>query len=285
MTLNAMIPQVWAGALLSKLRTEYVLAQPGVVNDDYEGDVSAYGDRVKIHGIGAVTVFDVTKNADIPAPEVLQDDETILIIDQQKGFNFAVDDIDKAQQNPKVMNAAMAESGVALKGVLDTYLSGFYTSAPAANKLGTDAAPITPTADTAYDMIVDLSVLLDENNVPAAGRWVAVPPFFRGLLRKDKRFTEAFPDEVIKNGRIGQVGGMTVLVSNNVHKITNGGGGTTPVWHMMASYPGAITLAEQIVRVEGYRPERRFSDAVKGLHVYGAKVIRPTALALACVAR
>lgn len=278
MTLNQMIPTVWAGGLLTNLHNEYVYGQPGVINTDYEGDVSAYGDRVKIHGIGGVSVFDVTKNADIPAPEVLSDTEALLVIDRQKGFNFLIDDIDKAQQNPKVMNAAMAESAVALKGVADSYIGSLYTGAAAGNLMGTDAAPLAPTVDDAYDMIVDAGVLLDENNIPAAGRWIIVPPFFRGLLKKDKRFTDNFPDEVIKNGRIGQVGGMTVLVSNNIHK-------TGANYHVMAGHPMAITFAQQIVSVEGYRPERRFADAVKGLHVYGAKVIRPTALVVATMVR
>lgn len=105
-----------------------------------------------------------------------------------------------------------------------------------------------------------------------------VPPWYHGLLLKDDRFVKAgtaMTDRVLRNGEIGEAAGLRVLVSNNVPSATS-----TTVFRILAGYAGAISVAEQISKVEAYTPEKRFADAIKGLHLYGAKVVRPTGLAL-----
>lgn len=276
MAINNFIPTVWAGMLLAALQKAHVFASPGVISRDYEGDITSMGDSVKINAIGDVTIKDYTKSTDIDAPETLDDASQILLIDQQKYFNFAIDDIDKAQQNPKVMTEAMNRSAYSLRDVLDGFLAGLYTDISANNFVGTDGSPTALTsAALAYEALVDLGTKLDEADVPSDGRFCVIPPWVEGLMLKDQRFvsfgTSANVDN-LANGRIGRAAGFDIYKSNNI-KASSG------KWRCIAGHPMGWNLAEQIINVEAYRPERRFGDAVKGLHVYGAKVTRPYALA------
>lgn len=277
MSVATFIPTVWAAALLAGLHKNLVFAQSGIVNMDYEGEITKQGDRVKINFIGDITVFDVTRNADIPDPESLDTAATYLDIDQAKGFNFAVDDVDKVQARGDLIETAMGEASYGVRDKADSFIAGLYTDAAAANLIGSDGSPITPTADTMYDYLVDLSVKLDEANVPSGGRWCVLPPWAHGFLLKDKRFVAtgtAQGDQVRANGEVGEAAGFRILKSNNIRN-TN-----STLYKIMAGYPGAISYADQILSVEAYRMEKRFSDAMKGLHVYGAKVVRPQGLAV-----
>jgi len=269
MAITNFIPQIWSARLLENLRKNLVYTN--IVNRDYEGDVK-YGNTVKINSIGPVTVFDYTKNTDLPAPETLSDAQRTLVIDQAKAFNFLIDDVDAAQANVKLMDAAMQEAAYALADAADQYIASQYVYATSA--IGDDTTPVVPTATTAYELLVDASIKLDENNIPRTGRVAIVPPWFYGLLLKDDRFVKytASADRVLRTGEVGEAAGFTIYISNNVPNTT----GTK--YKILCGHPMAITYADQIEKVEAYRPEKRFADAVKGLHVYGAKVIRPEAL-------
>jgi len=280
MSLNSFIPTVWGARLLTNLDKVLRYAQPGIVNRDYEGQILAYGDTVKINSIGRVTVGDYTKNTDIASPETLTDGQTTLVINQSKFFNFQVDDVDKAQQTPKVMDAAMREAAYALNNTIDLHVASLYTGAASANLIGDDTTPkvvgLGGSDAVAYNMIVDAKTKLDEANVPDDGqRWIILPAWCEGLLLKDDRFVKfgtPTQDTRLLNGQIRQVGGFSVLTSNNVSN-TSGA-----KYKVMFGHPMAISLALQINQVEAYRPEKRFADAMKGLALYGAKVVRPDAL-------
>lgn len=277
MAISNFIPSVWAARLLVNLQKSLVYGQAGVINRDYEGEIRDMGDTVRINAIGPVTVSTYSRNTDINPPEVLQDAQTVLVIDQAKYFNFAVDDVDRVQSRVQLMDAAMTEAAYALRDDLDQYIAGLYTQVASANMVGDDTTPKVPTAATAYEYLVDLGVVLDDAKVPREGRWVIIPPWYHGLLLKDDRFVKAgtaATDQTLRNGEVGQAAGFRVLVSHNVPNTS----GTK--YKILAGHQMAWSMAEQINKVEAYRPERRFADAVKGLHLYGAKVIRPTALAL-----
>lgn len=276
MSLNNFIPTVWSGMILAALMKSHVFASPGVISRDYEGEITGKGDSVKINSIGDVTVKDYTKSTNIDDPETLDDASQILVIDQQKYFNFSIDDIDKVQQTPKVMGEATDRAAYGLKDVLDSYLASLYTDIASANFIGSDGSPtVIDTAAKAYENLVDLGVLLDESDVPSDGRFVVVPPWFEGRMLKDDRFvsfgTAGNVDRLV-NGAIGEAAGFTIYKSNNVSAASS-------KWKIIAGHPMGWNLAEQIVQTEAFRPEKRFGDAIKGLHVYGAKVTRPTALA------
>lgn len=268
------IPEVWAARILSNLNKALVYGN--VVNTDYEGDIAQMGDQVHINSIGRVTIGTYTKNTNITAAETLTDSQQTLTINQAKYFNFQIDDIDKVQTQPKLMDEAMREAAYGLANVTDAYIASLYTGVASGNTVGDDTTPIVPTASTAYDNLIALKVILDENNTPETDRFVVVPPWFYGLLLKDDRFVKYNPgaDEVKRTGLIGDVAGMSVYMSNNVPNTT----GTK--YKILAGYKGAIAFASQISEVEAYRPELRFADAMKGLELYGAKVIRDANLAL-----
>lgn len=277
MALDNFIPEVWSARLIANLQKAQVFAQPGVCNRDYEGDIMDKGDTVRINAIGAITVGDYTKNTDHAAAQTLNDAQTVLSIDQAKLFNFQIDDVDKAQSSIAVMDAAMREAAYALSNTADAMIAGLYTDVPSDNSYGTEASPKTGfVAGNVYEYLVELGVILDQNNVNRDGRWVIVPPFVHGYLQKDDRFVGAGAQTgVLLNGQVGQAAGFTILVSNNVKYTTS-----TTCYKVLAGTSMAITFAEQVRKIESYRPQLRFADAVKGLHLYGAKVIRPEALAM-----
>ena len=271
------IPTVWAARLLTALEKSLVYGQANVCNRDYEGEIRAAGNTVKIASIGDVSVQDYVKDTDIDPPEVLTDEIQTLTIDQQKYFNFYVDDVDRAQMNVSVLDEAMRRSAWKLRDHADGFIAGLMNAALlAGNTIGTLADPEVPTKETAYEHLVDLSVRLDEANAPADGRFCIVPAWFHGLLLKDDRFIKAGTlrsDRALANGAVGEAAGFSVLRSNNVPN----NAGTQ--YKIIAGHASATSYVEQVLDLQSYRPEKRFGDAVKGLHVYGGKVVRPSALA------
>lgn len=272
------IPTVWAARLLTALGGSLVYGQAGVCNRDYEGEIRESGNTVKIASIGDVNIDDYTKDTDIADPEVLTDEDMSLLIDQAKYFNFYVDSIDRAQQNVNVLDEAMRRAAWKLRDHADKFLAATMEAVvPAGNKIGSTTTPKVPTKDDAYEYLVDLGVLLDENNTPLDGRFVVVPAWFHGLLLKDDRFVRSgtMPGERrLQNGEVGEAAGFSILKSNNVPNDT----GTK--YKILAGHSIATAYVEQIVDVQTFKPEKRFGDAVKGLHVYGSKVVRPTCLAM-----
>lgn len=272
MSVKNFIPQIWSARLLAHLDKIHVYA--GLVNRDYEGEITQFGDTVKINQIGDITIKKYT-GAKIDDPDELTGEQNTLVIDQANYFNFAIKDVDNAQTNPKLMNEAMARAAYGLNDTVDSLLAGIMV-AGAAGAIGSDESPIVPTKDDAYDLLVDLGTELTEKNVPLVGRWVVVPPFYHGFLQKDSRFVGNGTDvnmAILQGGHIGAAAGFQIYVSNNVPN-TDGA-----KYKILAGTNAGTSFAEQITETEGYRPESNFSDAVKGLHLCGAKVLQKDALA------
>jgi hypothetical protein len=263
-----MLSAIWSARILSKLEKNLIFAQSGVINRDYEGDIRADGDRVHVHAFNDLTISAYTKNSTILSYEQLTDTRVTLLIDRAFAFSFKVDDVDAAQMRPKLIDAAADRAAYQLAEEADSYIAGLYTGASTASPDNTiETSQFTATS--VYQKLVDLTVLMDQGNLPAENRFVVVPPWVKGLLLQNSTFVTASAPEVVLNGQIGQIAGLNVLVSNNV-KTT----GTSPVVsHMIAGHPSAWTYAEQIVNLEGLRLEGSFADAVRGLHLYGAKVL------------
>ena len=262
------IPTIWSARLLANLDKSLVALQ--FVNRDYEGEISTYGDTVKINQLGNITIKDYD-GSDIDDPEEIDSEQQTLTIDQAKYFNFAVKDVDKAQANVNLLNGSMERAAYAMADVVDQDIFGVMV-AEAANKVGSQATPVEITVKNAYDKLVDLSVVLDEKNVPKAGRKVALPFWYLGMLAKDPRFTKDL--NILANGVVegATVGRLQLLASNNLKTGTGG------VVHCPAGTQQATSFANQIVETEAYRPEKNFSDAVKGLNVWGRKVLQKECL-------
>lgn len=267
------IPEIWSAQILMSLKKNLVYAGPGVVNRDYEGEISQAGDTVRIRSISRPTIGTYIKGSTTITPEQLTDAQRSLLIDQSKYFAFEVDDIDQAQSTGGELDAALVEASYGLRDVADQYVAALYTGAQSANALGTVSVT---TAALAYTQLRRLSVKLDEANVPSEGRYVIVPPWYYGLLLEDDRFVRvdaSGSSAGLRNGVVGQALGFDVMKSNNAPLVTGDD------YAVMAGHPSAISFAEQIVKVETYRPQDSFSDAIKGLHVYGAKLVRPDSIA------
>jgi N4-gp56 family major capsid protein len=284
MSVNNFIPIIWSARILAHLDVVHVYAQPGVINRDYEGEVTE-GNTVYINQIGDPTIFDYTKNTDMPAPETLTDTRTTMTIDQAKGFNFQIDDVDRAQTRPDLMDPAMARAAYKLSDIEDLFVAGkMVLGAASANNIGNTTTPIVPTVGTftdplnIYNVLVDASTKLNQSNVPRDNRFVIIPPWCEGLLLKDQRFIGAAgtggPNAVMLNAQVGRAAGFNIMVSNNVPTVA----GASTRYQITFGHPMAMTYAEQIDKTEAYRPEKRFGDAVKGLHVYGGGVVQPLAL-------
>jgi hypothetical protein len=272
MSVRNFVPTLWSAKLFQELDKNHVLV--GLANRDYEGEISAYGDSVKINGLGDITVNNYAPNVTSITPQQLTAEQTILLIDQAKYFAFYLDDVDAAQTKPKLMAEAMRKSAVALGNVSDQLLAGFYTDA------GVSVSSTSVTIANALSVLAEAAEGLDENNVPMQGRWMVIPPWFHSKLVLNKILeTDGAVDanNAYGNGFVGRAFGFDMYMSNN---LTSGLSTTAVTSHYaLAGTSRAISFAEQVVSMEAYRPENSFSDAVKGLHVYGAKVVDPNALA------
>lgn len=268
MSIRTFIPQLWSARLLEKVSNELVYGN--LVNRDYEGEISQAGDTVHINSIGPITVKKYTRNSEIDAPEELTTEDQTLKIDQSQYFNFGLDDVDKAQAMGGLMEDALDMASYGLSSVADKYIaSQMATQGTAINE---DGSPITLTATNIYQAMVEIKVAMDKLNIPQQGRFVVVPPEVEGLLLLEDRFVAtggSVAEGILANGHIGKVAGLDVYTSNNVPN-TSGS-----KYKIIASNRSTTTYAEQVLQTEAYRVEKGFKDAVKGLHVYGAKVTRP----------
>lgn len=278
MAINNFIPTIWSARILLALEKSFRYAQPGVVNNDYEGEIKAIGDTVKINSVGDPTIFTYTKNTDMPAAETLTDATRNLVIDQSPGFNFQVDDVDKAQAGgARVLDVALHRAGYKLSDVADQYVADLMVTAATVNVIGSHATPIEVTPTNAYDQLVKASIKLDKSLAPSEGRFAIVPSWFAACLALDARFvgTRGLDgNTVLLTGMVGQAAGFNVIVSQNVPNTAGA------KYKVLCGVSGATTFATQINDVQAYKPERRFGDAVKGLQLYGAKVVRPEELCL-----
>ena len=237
-------------------------------------EISQYGDTVHINQLGDITIKDY-KKGDIEAPEELSTTSQMLIIDQAKYFNFAIEDIDKAQVRSPLMDSAMERTAYGLADVTDSFLANLMAK-DAKIKIGNSTTPIALTEQNVYTTLVQLKVAMDKANVPTGGRWVVVPPEFEGLMLTDTRFASAYgtkSEDRLVNGLVARACGFDIYVSNNVPV-------TASKYSIIASNNTTTTFAEQIVSTEAFRPEASFKDAMKGLNVYGAKVTQGDAVAV-----
>jgi hypothetical protein len=286
MSLNNFKPTIWSDKLLTRLQKDLVFAS--VVNHDYEGPISGFGDTVKINEIGDITVSSYTSGGTLTW-QSLTDAQKILLIDQAKTFSFTIDDIDAAQANPKVMNAAMQAASYAVADTIDQFIAGLYAGAGIYNttNMGSAAAPIATTTGNVLLTLSYIGRYMDEKNVPKQDRFLLIPPWFHQKLVLTEvggltatAVPKVFSDGVLTSGYVGQVYGFNLLLSNNV---TNTGSAGSVISAIMGLNRTAISYAGQISKIAAVNRESYFDEGVKGLYVYGAKVVRPDALAVSYV--
>lgn len=275
MSISGFNPTIWSAQLQTSYKNKTIFGGPSVTNSDYEGDIANGGDTVRITSISRPTVATYTKDTTTITPETLTDAQRTLTIDQSKYFAFEVDDIDKRQSanGGALLTEAADEAAYALVDTTDSYVAALYTGVATANAIGTVSVT---SAALAFTQIINLRKLLDTANAPSAGRYVVMPPWYEALLLADDRIIRVDASGsagALREGMVGRMLGFDLFVSNNCINVTGDD------WIVQAGHPSALTFANQINSVEAYRPENAFSDALKGLHLYGAKLTRPTGIA------
>ena len=273
MSITNFVPTIWSENLLSALDKQYVAVSH--CNRDYEGEIKNKGAIVKICGVGEIAINNYTKNSDMSNPQPLNDTATELYIDRAKYFNFQIDDVDKTQCIPKYMDAAMKLAAKSLANEADKYVLSLVQEA------GT-VVNCDMSSDDLLDSIIKAREILYENNVSDATDVVLeVSPKIATEIFKKKLSLSYCDPTTVDTGYLGSIVGCKIYVSNNIMQERDEISKTTQHRCIMRT-TRAVTFAEQFSEITAYRPEKRFADAVKGLHLFGAKVIYPSEMINLC---
>lgn len=269
--LSNFVPEIWSKKLASILDNSGVMMQ--CVNRNYEGDIKNSGDSVKIRSFGNVTVKDYSGSI---AYDELSSPVSSLSIDQQKYFAFKVDDVSKAQADIDIMEGYLERAKTAIDLTKDSHLLAKHADVPAENTVGSEETPKALSSTNIYTCFVDVAKALKNSNATAKGQtpFMVINPDIEALLIQAPEFTRATQsgDQTIREGSIGKIAGMDILVSTN---LTPTGGKI----YALAGINDAITFASQVIEVEKIRLQSSFDTAVRGLYVYGSKTVQPSGLA------
>lgn len=295
------IPEIWSGKLQVKFYKSTVFGE--IANTDWQGEIKSMGDKVHIRTVPNITINNYSSGATL-ANQVPTSTPLELNIDKGKYFAVIVDDVQEVQADVKLMDIFTNDAAEQMKIAIDSdVLGNVYADAAAANKgatagalsadinLGATGAPRAVSSTTVLDAILDCGQVLDEQNVPETGRFIVIPAWMAAFLKKsDLKQAYLTGDSVspLRNGKLGMIDRFTVFVSNNLSSATDlgsdsasGGTGTATdrkSWHVLAGTKDAITFASQMSNVETLRSESTFGNIVRGLNVYGYKVVKPEAL-------
>jgi len=274
MAINDFLTTVWSQTLHKQLNKEYI----GVQNcsREFEGEIKTQGDRVKVSGIQPINVFDYTKNTDFNSTlQTLNSESQMLVIDQAVAFNFQIDDIDKAQQNPKLMQYAMKEAANALANKADLFVYSLYAGVTAGNTI----TKTNVKSGNIIDILLEARERLLTNNVsPNSNIVLEVSPAVGAKIAKAKILLSTNNDSELSNGYVGSLLGFDIYISNNV--VLKNGADSKLYHKCFARTNRAVAFVEQLNNIEAYRPEKRFADAVKGLYLYGSKIMYASELIL-----
>lgn len=298
--LAAFNPTLWAAQMLVRLQKYLVFASPYVVNRDYQGEIQAFGDTVKMHGVANVNVGTYTKDSPVSPKQVLTGLEAILQINRSKFFDYVIDDLDAKQNLPKVMGAASNEAAYALALEADSFVAGLLNAAAGTTALDTGrwtspavvgstsipqpvgvsafSDPSTGSDQSTYEFLVDLGTALDQTGVPRnESRYVIVPPWFTGNLAKDLRvigyggangntvLNDGFAGNPDANGFAGRVAGFNVIQSLNI--VT--GSYTTPTGTPGSAYKAGANASDTYYQiVAGVPSATSFADQIQSIESF-----------------
>lgn len=285
------IPEIWSGKLIENFYDATVLA--AISNTDYEGEIRSMGDTVNIRTQPNITIRDYVKGQNLVV-ENPDKPKIQLVIDKGEYFSCVEDDVDRIQSDVGLMDMWSKDASEQMKIKIDQrVLTDMLPDIDAANKgatagaksasfnLGTTGAPLTVTKDGAggttsvVDLIVDMGTVLDEANVPEADRYMVIPAKMAGLIKKSELKDASLTGDgtsVVRNGRLGMIDRFTLYVSHNLYVDT----GKTSI---IAGHKMGFTFASQMTEMETLRAQSTFGNIVRGLQVYGYKVVKPEAIA------
>ncbi len=301
------IPEVWSGKLVEKFYKATVLG--AIANTDYEGEIKNYGDKVQIRSRPTITIADYEANMDLVVQRPSEPKQT-MTIDKGKYFNLALDDVMEIQADIDQLSIWAEDAAEQMKiavdeDVLNDATTGLVNNADidAANvgnsaglisadiRLGTDGSPTFVAKveqgtgvgnDNSNDMaivdyIVNCGQVLDEQNIPESGRWMVIPAWVASLIKKSDLKDASLSGDgtsILRNGRLGMIDRFTLYVSNVLAPPS----GYATAYPVLFGTKAAFSFAAQFTKLETIRSERSFSNLLRGLQVYGYKVVNGVAI-------
>lgn len=301
---SGFIPEIWSGKMIEKFYASTVLG--AISNTDYEGEIKSHGDKVHIRTKPTITIKTYLADAALEL-ERPQGSQVILNIDQGQYFNTILDDVMNIQSDINLMSVWSDDAAEQMKIVIDTaVLLGIKDQCDAANKgltagkktaainLGVTGTPLAlvPNSPTAgqvdvLDMILRLGQTLDEQNIPETGRWIVMPTWTATLVKRSElrqAYLSGDSVSMLRNGRLGMVDRFT-LYTSNLLPFGTAASLAAGEFIIYAGHQHGLTFASQMTKMETLKSELAFGQLMRGLQVYGYKVIDGTALAQAIVTK
>ena len=303
-------PEIFSQKVLKFFRRASVVED--ITNTDYAGEIENFGDTVRIIKEPTVTVASYTRGS-VVNPQDLADDQITMTVDQANAFAFKIDDIEerhshvnfealatssgafalKRKYDKTVLQAMSDGAGIAASAVTGTTL----TTTAAAGTIGTANAPINiETDDAGINLMLAMARLLDDESVPEENRWFVAPPiFYEKVFQAGNKIAEVQvtgdATSPLRNGlaTVGTLAGFRCYKSTAL----NSTGGTDQVTLtdgtatlatdaseniVLAGHMSSTSTASHIAKTEVVRSTESFSDVIRGLHVFGQKVLRQEAI-------
>lgn len=299
------IPTLWSSKINKRFYATTVFGE--ISNTDYSGEISGMGDKVIIMRSPIITIgnYEIGQTLTYERPTI---EKTELVIDRAKKFTYQINDVEKYQTKADYMAEFADAAAQQLKVAIDAdVLQSIYNDAQSANKgatAGAKSASInlgvaggtngsnalklvagTPTTGecNVFDLITRMSAVLDEANIPEGDRWFLVPPLFRTKLSQTTQATALIQggnESMYRNGKFGQIDRFTMYSTNQLKTVTEG---TATLTYALAGHKSALCFAQQISKVESMQNPSDFGQLIRGLSVYGFEVVKPEAMAVACI--
>jgi hypothetical protein len=279
------IPEIWSGKLIENFYDATVLA--AISNTNYEGEIRRMGDTVNIRTTPEISIKTYVKGQTLSV-ENPDKPKIQLVIDKGEYFACIEDDVDKVQSDVNMMDTWSKDASERMKIKIDQrVLTDILPDISALNKgatagritrnidLGTTGTPVAITKSNVLDYIVDMGTVLDEANAPEGDRFLIIPAKMAGMIKKsDLKDASLTGDSVsvLRNGRLGMIDRFTVYMSHNL-SVTSG------KFSIISGHKMGFTFASQMTEMESLRAESTFGNVIRGLQVYGYKVVKPEALA------
>jgi hypothetical protein len=313
------IPTLWSSKINKRFYAQTVFGE--IANNDFSGEISGMGDKVLIMNSPTVTIGDysIGQTLTYERPDI---QKVELVIDKAKSFSYQVNDVEKYQTKADYMSEFADAAAQQLKVAIDAnVLQNIYTSPLSAGSTSLYSSPATSTGNVGlkagvrsaqvnlgaaggtngsnalklvsgtagsgecnvFDLITRLSAVMDEANIPESDRWLLVPPLFRTKLAQSSQaiaLIQGQDEAMYRNGKFGQIDRWNIYVSNQLKTVTEG---TANLTYILAGHKSALCFASQIAKVENMMNPNDFGSLIRGLNVYGFKVVKPEAMAAAVV--
>lgn len=282
------IPEIWSGKLLPKFYLNTVFGD--IANTDYEGEIKEYGDKVHIRTVADIIIRDYVAGQPLQHQRPTSP-KVELNIDQGHYFDFVVDDVMKKQMDLNYVEGWSNDAAQKMKIRIDNViLNAIPADADAENRgltagaktagynMGVTGTPVALTKNNILDVLIDCGSVLDEQDRPDSDRWIVLPTWAAGMLKKSDLKNASITGDgtsVMRNGRIGEIDRWTIYTTNNYNAVTDS---SLRCFNILYGHKSALTFAAQMTNMETLRAESTFGDIIRGLQVYGYEVLHPKSM-------